>query len=135
MKRLILAVAVTGVLVMSMAAPAVAAPTQNPRAFVVTITCGGETFHDTTTGKVGFLEDWPGTAGMAFGGTYHLYTKGVDGVANTADDVLLLTLQAAPPPGLLELGKLEACTSFVDWGDEYSVWDPLYIMRTPNSPI
>jgi len=126
MRRLMLAVAVTAALTLSTAAPAVAAPTKNPNAFDVTMTCGDE-FHDTTTGKVGFLEDGPaGAIGMAFGGTYYLYT---------ADDELVLTVVVAPPPGLLQLGKLEACTSYVTHGDTYSVWDPLYIMRTPNSPF
>ena len=128
MRRLMLAVAVTAALVLSTAAPAVAAPTKNPNAFTVTVTCGNESWQDTTTGKVGFLEDGPaGAIGMAFGGTYYLYT--------TADEELVLTVEVAPPPGLLQLGKLEACTSYVTHGDTYSVWDPLYIMRTPNSPF
>ncbi len=129
-----LAVAVAAAFTLSMIAPAAAAPTNNPWAFEVTVTCGTDEFHDTTTGKVGFEENWPGTIGVAFGGTYHYYSKGADGVADTADDALLFTLDASPPPGLLAVGKLEACTSFVDWGDEYSVWDPLYVLRTPANP-
>jgi hypothetical protein len=127
MRRLILAITVTAALALSVAAPAAAAPDRNQWAFEVTVTCGAEIFHNTTTGKVGFMEDGlPGAIGIAFGGTYHRY--------NTADDELLLTVEAPPPPGLLAQGKLEMCKSHVDWGDTYTEWDPLYIMRTPNFP-
>ena len=121
-----LAVAVTAALVLSVAAPAAAAPEKNPYAFYVEMTCGNDTFVDTTTGKVGFLPDvMPGAMGMAFGGIRSLYTN---------EGELILTLEFAPPPGLLALGKLEACTAYVDWGDAYAVWDPIWIMPTPNFP-
>jgi hypothetical protein len=127
MRRLILAITVTAALALSVAAPAAAAPDNNPWAFEVTVTCGNDVAHNLTTGRVGFMDDGlPGAIGIAFGGTWHLY--------NTADDELLLTVEAPPPPGLLALGRLEVCKSHVDWGDTYTEWDPLYVMRTPNSP-
>jgi len=126
MRKLMLAVAVTAALVLSVAAPAAAAPTNNPNAFYVEMTCGNDTFVDTTTGTVGFLEEGvPGAIGMAFGGVRSLYTK---------EGELLFTLDIAPPPGLLAMGKLEACTAHVDFGDTYAEWGPLWIMRTPNFP-
>jgi hypothetical protein len=127
MRRLILASAVTAVLVMSMAAPAAAAPDKNPYAFYTEVTCGNETFVDTTTGKVGFLPDvMPGAIGIAFGGIRSLYTK--------EGDDLIVTYNFVPPPGLLAAGQLEACTAYVDWGDNYALWDPIWVMRTPNYP-
>ena len=127
MRRLMLAFAVTAALVLSVVAPAAAAPTPNPWTFDVAITCDGETFVGTTTGKVGFLEEVsPGAVVMAVGGTRSLYA--------TDGDVLLFTLEFAPPPGLLVAGMVEACTAYVDFGDAYAVWHPLLIKRTPNFP-
>jgi opacity protein-like surface antigen len=119
MRRLMLAVAVSATLALAMAAPAVAAPEQNPWAFPLTVTCDNDTFEVITTGKVGFPVDGSeGTSGISFGGTHTIF---IDGQVVSQETY-------APPPGLV--GKLEVCRSERPFEPNgLSVWDPLYILR------
>jgi uncharacterized low-complexity protein len=122
MRRLMLAVAVTAALVLSTAAPAVAAPTKNPNAFTVTVTCDGVTWEATTNGKVGWPLDGPAgaTRGIMFGGTHTVEFGGQ-----------VYTEEYAPPPGLA--GKLQTCRIERPLQPNgYSLWDPAYVLPTPQ---
>ena len=119
MRRLMLAVAVTAALTLSVAAPAVAAPEKNPYAFEVTVVCPSGTWDVITTGKVGWQIVGPtGAIGVLMGGTHH-FTDEL-GVTHSVD--------YATPRGLAD--KLQECT--IDRPGSW--WGPAYILMTPNSP-
>jgi hypothetical protein len=126
MRRLMLAIAVTVALALSVAAPAVAAPERNPLQLHFTVTCGSNPPVETIgVSQPGFeLEGPAGTTGIFFGGTLTVYDSGGQVVEGEGFSV-------APPPGLAD--KLQTCTlvRYLDDGGS-RVWDPAYIMLTPN---
>lgn len=118
MRRLMLAFAVTAALGLAVAAPAVAAPEQNPLALNLTVTCGSDTFDAIGVGRPGWLLEAPEgtTPGLLMGGTHTITVGGQEVYSETF----------APPSGLVD--KLEMCRierSFEP--DGLSVWYPAYI--------
>jgi hypothetical protein len=117
-----LAFAVTAALGLAMAAPAAARPEQNPFAFTVTVTCGSDTWDAISVGKVGWPLDGPAgaTRGILFGGTHTVKFGGQ-----------VYTEEYAPPPGLAD--KLQTCRIWRPLQPEgYSLWDPAYVLPTPQ---
>jgi hypothetical protein len=125
MRRLIRAAAVTVALTLSVAAPVVAAPEQNPALHTVTVTCGDQTWEVISAkAGLGWLSDGPAgtTPDKLVGGT----------LTFTFNDGSAFTATIAPPAGLE--GKFETCT-LEGWGPGhafYEVWDPAYIKLTPH---
>jgi hypothetical protein len=123
MRRLMLALAVTAVFGLALAAPAAAAPEQNPGAFTGTLTCGSHTFDMISTGFVAWPVD--GTAGtppaLALGGTLTIYD---------ANDQVVDTFTVAVPPGLVD--KAQTCRFERQAGDTLRVWDPFYVLWPSN---
>ncbi len=125
MRRLVLALAAILALVLATAAPATAAPEQNPAVHTVTVTCGDQTWEVVSAkAGLGWLSDGPAgtTPDKLFGGT----------LTFTYNDGTVFTATVAPPPGLD--GKLQTC-SLEGWGPQHAfreVWDPAYILVTPG---
>jgi hypothetical protein len=127
MRRLMLAVTTAAALALTMAAPAVAAPEQNPALHTVTITCGNDTWNVISAhAGLGWLVDGPpGTTPDKLVGGHATFFDQPDGT-------VLFDAWAAPPSGLE--GKYQTCT-VAGWGPGdafYEVWDPAYVLLTPH---
>src|SRR5512143_1870583 len=94
MKRLMLAVAVSAMFAMALAAPAAAAPVSDHTGFTLTVTCGSQTWDAISVGPVGWVVDGPAatTPGVSLGGTHTIY---VDGQVVSVETY-------APPSGLAD---------------------------------
>jgi opacity protein-like surface antigen len=128
MRRLMLALAVTAALVLSVAAPAAAAPEKNPMAGSFRVTCdNGETWTTTIglpfAGEGWLLDGPPGTTPhRVLGGDYTL----------TFFDGTVLELTFAPPPGLADKWLVCRIEGPLEPIDHTTVIDPAYILKTAH---
>jgi hypothetical protein len=127
MRRLMLAATVTVALVLSFAAPATAAPEQNPAVHTITITCGNDTWEVISAhAGLGWLVDGPpGTTPDKLVGGHATFFDQPDGT-------VLLDAWVAPPRGLE--GMYQTCAG-EGWGPGqafYEVWNPAYVLLTPH---
>ncbi|OGN82437.1 MAG: hypothetical protein A2X23_02145 [Chloroflexi bacterium GWC2_73_18] len=97
--RRTLAVAMAAVLALGLAfaAPAAAAPTNNPFVYHYAVTCGGSSFEVIALDITGWEVNSHGTPSLLMGGEYTLYEGGQ----------WQFTFYAPPPPGLTS--KLVEC--------------------------